>query len=75
MPHAKNSNLEEAEKWFNDLEYKVMESNEAEQKKRESRIMKREIDREFSDSIKHNNIYNRSLRRRERKGDKIYLKK
>ena len=33
-----NSSLEETEEWLNDLEDKVMESNEAEQK-REQRIM------------------------------------
>ena len=52
-----SSRLEEAEEWINDLEDKVMESNEAEQK-RERRIMQNENRlRELNDSIKCNNIH------------------
>lgn len=56
MLDGMNSKLEEAEEWINDLEYRVMESNQAEQK-REKRIMhsKNRL-RGQSDSIKCNNI-------------------
>ena len=51
-----SSRLEEAEEWINDLEDKVMESKEAEQKR--ERIMQNENRiRELRDSIKHNNIF------------------
>ena len=67
-----NSKLE-AEEWINDLEDKVMESNEAEQKT-ERRIMQQEDRlRELCDSIKHNIIH--IIGDPEKKGKKIYLKK
>ena len=51
-----NNRLEEAEEQISDLVDRVMESNQAEQK-REKRIMHENRLRKLSDSIKHNNIY------------------
>ena len=63
---AMNSRLEEAEEWINDLEDKVMESNEAEWK-RERRIMQNENSlRELSDSLRCNNICIRGVPEEER---------
>lgn len=52
-----NGRLEQAEEWVNDLEDRVTEINQAQQK-REKRIMQvKNRDRELKDSIKHNNIH------------------
>ena len=56
-PNAMNSRLEKTEEQINNLEVKVMESNEAKEG-RERRIMQNETrPRELSDSIKCNNIH------------------
>ena len=69
-----NSRLEEAEEQINDLEDRVLESNQAEE--REKRIMQTKNRlREFSDSIKCNNIHITRFLEEEREVDtKIYLK-
>ena len=73
MLDVRNSRLEEAEEQTNDIQDKVMESNEAEQKT-ERRIMQQEDRlRELCDSIKHNIIH--IIGDPEKKGKKIYLKK
>ena len=66
-----NSRWEEAEEQIDDLEDRVMESNQAEQKK-EKGIMQNENQlRELSDSIKYNNVYILGVSEgEERKGDK-----
>lgn len=81
-----DSKKEEAEKWINDLEDRVMETNQAEQR-RGKKIMqienslqkkkKRENSlQELRDSIKHNNICiaGISTKKTETKGQKIYFK-
>lgn len=69
--------LEEAEKQISDIEEKIMENNDAEQK-RERRIMQHDNRlRELSDSMKHSNILIIEVpedKERER-GQKNYFKK
>ena len=65
------------DKWVNDIEDRIMENNEVEQK-RERRIMdhKNRL-RELSDSIKHNDIHIIGVPEEEQreKGTEIYLRK
>ena len=52
-----NTRLEEAEEQIIDIDDRIMENNEAEQR-RERRIMEHENRlRKLSDSVKHNNIH------------------
>lgn len=51
-----NTRVEEAEEQISDIENKIMENNEAKQR-RERRIMEHEVRLTISDAIKHN-IYN-----------------
>ena len=67
--------IEEAEEQISDLEDKVMESKEAEQK-RERRILQHENRlRKLSDSIKCNNIYILGVPKEEEedKGDRKFI--
>ena len=68
--------LEEIEEWISDLENKVMENNEAEQK-RDKRITQHDIGHmEFSNSVKHNTFVLQAFQKKERKGGrKIYVHK
>ena len=77
MRGGRDDRLEEGEEQINDLENRVVESNQAEQK-RETRIMQKETRlRELSDSAKCNNIHIIEVpeEKREKRGQNIYLKK
>ena len=52
-----NSRLEESEEWIHDLENRVMESNQAEQKREKWIMQNKNRLRELSDSIRCNNIH------------------
>ena len=72
-----NSRMEKTEEWINDLEDRVTESNQAEQK-REKRIMQNENrPKELNDSIRPNNIHIIGVQEEEEteREQKIYLKK
>ena len=52
-----NTILEEVEEWISDIEHKIIQNNEAEQK-RERRIMRTRIDwANWRDSIKYSSIH------------------
>ena len=71
----KKNRLEEAEEWINDLEDRVMESNQVEQV-REKNMQNDNRLSELSDSNKYNNIHIIRIPEKERqKGQKLYLKK
>ena len=70
-----NSRLEKAGEWINDLEDRVMVSNQVEQV-REKNMQNENRLRELSNSIEHNNILiGIPQKRREKREHKIYLKK
>ena len=65
-----NGRLEETVEQNNDLEDRIMESNQAEQMKEKGIMQNGNRFRELSDSIKHNNICMTAItERREKKGD------
>ena len=57
MFDAVNSRLEETEKLINELKYRVMESNQAEQMRQKRIVQKKNRCKQHSDSIKHNNFW------------------
>ena len=69
-----NKRLEEAEEQINDLEDRVMESNQAEQVREKTTMQNKNRFGELRESIKYNNVHNTGIPE-ERKKQKIYLKK
>ena len=71
------SRLEEAEELISDLEDRVMESNQAEQKREKRTGQNKNRLRKLSDNIKHNKIHIIGVPKEEERksGQEIYLKK